>query len=322
MWYVLNLTVLTEAEPRSILSNSVNITPYLLRKKSITVLLCSETIYERYICSNLWSHVQNTNAFSYALLWRVVYSSQFHCLTSRYFGTLIILTGKAEAKDFAVLIFIGNVHFQWKWSDNFWSRDSAPPMAVWEKHRLYNNIQLWTFYSVNMVWYLLNLTVLTEASPPRSMLSNSVNIRSYLLSKMSITVLLYSETIHERYMYSNLWSHVKNTNAFTFALICRVMYSPQFYYLTSRYFGALSIFTGKADANDFAVLVFTGNAYFQWIWPDNIWSRDSAPPMAVGEKHRLYNKMYYETSCVFYIPEPLALLSFFLSHELTRNDQI
>ena len=53
------------------------------------------------------------------------------------------------------------------------------------------NIQLWTFYSVNMVWYLLNFTVLTEAEP-RSILSNSVNIRPYLLSKMSITVLLYS----------------------------------------------------------------------------------------------------------------------------------
>ena len=46
--------------------------------------------------SNLWSHVQNTNAFSYALLWRVV--SQFYCLTSRYFGALSILTGKADAK--------------------------------------------------------------------------------------------------------------------------------------------------------------------------------------------------------------------------------
>ena len=33
--------------------------------------------------------------------------------------------------------------------------------------------------------------------PPRSILSNSVNIRPYLLSKMSITVLLYSETIYE-----------------------------------------------------------------------------------------------------------------------------
>ena len=61
---------------------------------------------------------------------------------------------------------------------------------------LCHNIQLWTFYSVNMVWYLLNLTVLTEAEP-RSILSNSVNIRPYLLSKMSITVLLYSETIYE-----------------------------------------------------------------------------------------------------------------------------
>ena len=90
------------------------------------------------MCSNLWSHVQNTNAFSYALLWRVVYSSQFYCLTSHYFGALSILTGKAEAKDFAVLIFTGNAHFQLIWSDNFWSRDSAPPMAVGEKHRLYN----------------------------------------------------------------------------------------------------------------------------------------------------------------------------------------
>ena len=40
------LTVLTEAEPRSILSNSVNIRPYLLSKMPITVLLYSETIYE------------------------------------------------------------------------------------------------------------------------------------------------------------------------------------------------------------------------------------------------------------------------------------
>ena len=94
------------------------------------------------MCSNLWSHVQNTNAFSYALLWRVVCSSQFYCLTSRYFGALSILTGKADAKGFAVLVFTGNAHFQWIWSDNFWSRDSAPPMAVGEKHRLYNK----TFY--------------------------------------------------------------------------------------------------------------------------------------------------------------------------------
>ena len=28
------------------------------------------------MCSHLWSHVQNTSAFSCALLWRVVYSSQ------------------------------------------------------------------------------------------------------------------------------------------------------------------------------------------------------------------------------------------------------
>ena len=139
VWYLLNLTVLTEAEPRLILSNSVNIRPYLLSKMSITVLLYSLKIYERYMCSNLWSHVQNTNAFSYTLLWRILYSSQFNCLTSRYFGALSILTRKAEVKDFAVLVFNGNAHFQWIWSDNFWSRDSAPPMAVREKHRLYNN---------------------------------------------------------------------------------------------------------------------------------------------------------------------------------------
>ena len=57
------------------------------------------------MCSNLLSHVQNSNAFSYALLWRVVYSSQFYCLTSRYFSALSILTGKADGKDFAVLVF-------------------------------------------------------------------------------------------------------------------------------------------------------------------------------------------------------------------------
>ena len=154
-----------------------------------------------------------------------------------------------------------------------------------------NTIQLWTFYSVNMVWYLLNLKVLTEAEP-RSILSNSVNIRPYLLSNMSITVLLYSETIYERYMCSDLWSHVQNTNAFSCALLWRVVYTSQFYSLTLRYFGALSIFTGKADVKDFAVVVFTGNAHFQWIWSDNFWSRDSALPMADGEKHRLYNKVY------------------------------
>ena len=69
VWYLLNLTALTESEPRSILSNSVNIRPYLLSKMPITVLLYSETIYKmykRYMCSNLWSHVQNTYVFSYA----------------------------------------------------------------------------------------------------------------------------------------------------------------------------------------------------------------------------------------------------------------
>ena len=56
-------------------------------------------------------------------------------------------------------------------------------------HKWFNYIikQLWTFYSVNMVWYLMNLKVLTSAAP-RSILSNSVNIRPYLLSKKSIIV--------------------------------------------------------------------------------------------------------------------------------------
>ena len=90
------------------------------------------------MCSNQWYGVQNTNAFSSALLWRIVYSSQFYCLTSGYFGALSIFTGKADAKDFAVFVFTGNAHFQWIWSDNLGSLDSAPPMAVREKHRLYN----------------------------------------------------------------------------------------------------------------------------------------------------------------------------------------
>ena len=66
---------------------------------SIIVLLYSETIYNCEMCSDLRSRVQNTNAFSCALLWRVVYSSQFYCSTSRYFGVLSIFTGKVDAKD-------------------------------------------------------------------------------------------------------------------------------------------------------------------------------------------------------------------------------
>ena len=64
------------------------------------------------MCPNLWSHIENTNAFSCALLWRVVYSSQFYCLTSSSFGALSIFTKKAAAMDFAVFIFTGNAHFQ------------------------------------------------------------------------------------------------------------------------------------------------------------------------------------------------------------------
>ena len=99
----------------------------------------------RYMCSNLWSHVQNTNTFSCALLWPVVYSSQFYSLMSRYFGALSIFTGKADTKDFTVLVFTGNAHSQWIWSENFWSCDSAPPMAFGEN----------TDYIINIYLYLL-----------------------------------------------------------------------------------------------------------------------------------------------------------------------
>ena len=37
---------------------------------------------------------QNANAFSYALLWRVGYSSQFYCLTSRYLARFPYLLEK------------------------------------------------------------------------------------------------------------------------------------------------------------------------------------------------------------------------------------
>ena len=67
-----------------------------------------------------------------------------------------ILTWKAEEKDFAVLVFNENAHFQWIWSDNFWSRDSAPPMAVGEKHRLYNK----------QVWWAIFITFTEEGSIP------------------------------------------------------------------------------------------------------------------------------------------------------------
>ena len=43
--------------------------------------------------SYLLFHIQHTDAFSCALLWRVLYSSYFECLTS-----LHIFTGKAEGR--------------------------------------------------------------------------------------------------------------------------------------------------------------------------------------------------------------------------------
>ena len=52
--------------------NTSKFSKYLLSKMSITVLLDSDTIYERYMCSIQWSHVQSTNTFSCTLLWCVV----------------------------------------------------------------------------------------------------------------------------------------------------------------------------------------------------------------------------------------------------------
>ena len=82
------------------------------------------------------------------------------------------------------------------------------------------------------------------------------------LDSISIIVLLYSETINECYICSNKWSYV----FIRFSLAHRVF--TAILCLPSRYFGALSIFTGKADAKNFAVLVFTRNASFQLIWSD------------------------------------------------------
>ena len=77
--YGLIFAVYYKAEPRSVLSNSVNIGPYFLSEMCMTVFLCSEIIYEPYICLNLQFHVQDTNAFSYPLFWRILYSSKFYC---------------------------------------------------------------------------------------------------------------------------------------------------------------------------------------------------------------------------------------------------
>ena len=52
------------------------------------------------------------------------------------------------------------------------------------------------FYLVNMVRNLLNLTLFTEAEP-MSILSNSVNITSNLLRKMSIIVLLVIRSVSD-----------------------------------------------------------------------------------------------------------------------------
>ena len=50
--------------------------------------------------------------------------------------------------------------------------------------------QLWTFYWVNLMWYLLNLTVFIEVKL-RSILSISVNISPYLLIKNSVIIYYY-----------------------------------------------------------------------------------------------------------------------------------
>ena len=82
------------------------------------------------------------------------------------------------------------------------------------------NAKRWSHFIINLIFYL-NLTIaeLTYATSGVGLailsnvyytimdillsiygLINSVNTRPYLLSKMSITVLLYSKTIYERYL--------------------------------------------------------------------------------------------------------------------------
>ena len=53
----------------------------------------------------------------------------------------------------------------------------------------------------------------------------------------------------------------------------------------------LRIFTGKAEAKDFAVLVFSGNVHYRWIRSNMFVQVDFAQP--VGIKPRLYYKLSY-----------------------------
>ena len=107
------------------------------------------------MCSNVWSHIKNTNAFSCALLSRVVYSSQFYCLSSSYFSAHSIFTGKAGAKDFAVYSYLLEMHISSQFGLIISSlRDSAPPMAVVEKHRLYNKKNYSTGLGVVFLEYM------------------------------------------------------------------------------------------------------------------------------------------------------------------------
>ena len=69
---------------------------------SITVLLYSETIYGRYMCSNLWSHVPNTDVFSYAILWRVYV---YIVYAIRVFIAILL---------FDVVLFLHAFHIYWK----------------------------------------------------------------------------------------------------------------------------------------------------------------------------------------------------------------
>ena len=56
------------------------------------------------MCSNLWSHVQNTKAFSYTLLLGVVYSSQFYCLTSHYLARFPYLLETPISSEYGLTI--------------------------------------------------------------------------------------------------------------------------------------------------------------------------------------------------------------------------
>ena len=74
-------------------------------------------------------------------------------------------------------------------------------------------------------------------------------------------------------MNSN-WSVIRRLTCLVFSLLEIVWH----------YFARRHIFTGKAEVNDFMVLVFTENAQFRWIWFYNFLLHDIALAMSIGVK--------------------------------------